>query len=91
MGRSQVLEERGRDALMEDMLRDYREADAAAAEGGCILLALWRRGLLRRIDREKLRQFLGLSADPLALSRRYPMWRVLARSRSRAHRRAPVT
>jgi len=42
-----------------------------------ILLALWRRGLLRRIDPEKLRQFLGFSTDPLALSRRYPMWRVL--------------
>ena len=43
-----------------------------------ILLALWRRGLLRRLDGEKVRQFLGMSRDPLALSRRYPMWRVLA-------------
>jgi hypothetical protein len=42
-----------------------------------ILLALWRRGLLGRIDGEKLRQFLGISPDRLALSRRYPMWRVL--------------
>ena len=42
-----------------------------------ILLALWRRGLLRRADREKLRHFVGLSPDPLALSRRYPMWRIL--------------
>jgi len=42
-----------------------------------ILLALWRRGLLGRIDREKLRQFTGFSRDRLALSRRYPMWRVL--------------
>ncbi len=42
-----------------------------------ILLALWRRGLLRRIDAEKLRQFVGTSPDPLALSRRYPMWRTL--------------
>ena len=42
-----------------------------------ILLALWRRGLLRRIDREKLAQFLGVSRDRLALSRRYPMWRTL--------------
>jgi len=42
-----------------------------------ILVALWRRGLLGRIDGEKLRQFLGLSADRLALSRRYPMWRIL--------------
>ena len=33
MGRSKTLQERGRDALMDDMLRDYREADAAAAEG----------------------------------------------------------
>jgi hypothetical protein len=42
-----------------------------------ILLALWRRGLVGRIDREKLRQFVGVSADRLALSRRYPMWRTL--------------
>jgi hypothetical protein len=42
-----------------------------------ILLALWRRGLLGRADREKLRFFLGLDADPLALSRRFPMWRIL--------------
>jgi len=42
-----------------------------------ILLALWRRGLLRRVDGEKLRHFLGRHRDPLALSRRYPMWRIL--------------
>jgi hypothetical protein len=42
-----------------------------------ILVALWRRGLLGRIDGEKLRQFLGWSPDRLALSRRYPMWRAL--------------
>ena len=42
-----------------------------------IFLELWRRGLLRRIDGEKLRQFLGLSPDRLALSRRYPMWLAL--------------
>jgi hypothetical protein len=42
-----------------------------------ILLALWRRGLLGRADREKLRHFLGLGRDGLALSRRYPMWRIL--------------
>jgi len=42
-----------------------------------ILVALWRRGLLRRADREKLRHFLGLVGDPLALSRQYPMWRIL--------------
>ena len=33
MERSKVLQERGREALMDDMLRDYREADVAAAEG----------------------------------------------------------
>ena len=42
-----------------------------------IFLELWRRGLLRRIDGEKLRQFLGVASDRLALSRRYPMWWVL--------------
>ena len=42
-----------------------------------ILVALWRRGLLARIDAEKLRQFLGISRDRLALSRRYPTWWVL--------------
>jgi hypothetical protein len=42
-----------------------------------ILVALWRRGLLRRADREKLGWFLGFAADPLTLSRRYPMWRIL--------------
>ena len=42
-----------------------------------ILLALWRRGLLRRVDGEKLRYFLGRDRDRLALSRRYPMWRIL--------------
>ena len=42
-----------------------------------ILLALWRQGLLARADGEKLRHFLGLGRDPLILSRRYPMWRIL--------------
>jgi hypothetical protein len=42
-----------------------------------ILLALWRRGLLDRIDREKLDLFLGRAHDPLHLSRRYPPWRRL--------------
>jgi hypothetical protein len=42
-----------------------------------IFFALWRRGLVRRIDRDKLRQFVGLSRDRLALSRRYPLWWVL--------------
>lgn len=46
-----------------------------------ILLALWRRGLFRRADREKLRHFLGVVRDPLALSRRYPMWRILSLGR----------
>ena len=46
-----------------------------------ILLALWRRGLLRRADAEKLRHFLGLVPDSLALSRRYPMWRILSVAR----------
>ena len=46
-----------------------------------ILLTLWRRGLLGRIDREKLVHFLGFSEDALALSRQYPMWRILSWSR----------
>ena len=46
-----------------------------------ILLALWRRGLLRRADREKTRHFLGLVGDPLSLSRQYPMWRILGLTR----------
>jgi len=47
-----------------------------------ILLALWRRGLLRRLDGEKLRYFLGLGRDPLLLSRRYPLWRRLVAPRA---------
>jgi hypothetical protein len=42
-----------------------------------ILIALWRRGLLGHVDREKLRFFLGRDPDPLVLSRRYPLWRIL--------------
>ncbi|MFN8545661.1 MAG: hypothetical protein U0807_15860 [Candidatus Binatia bacterium] len=42
-----------------------------------IVLALWRRGLLGRLDREKAAFILGLDRDPLTLSRRYPMWRML--------------
>ena len=42
-----------------------------------ILLALWRRGLLARVGREKLDFFLGRAPDPLQLSRRYPLWRRL--------------
>jgi hypothetical protein len=33
MARSRVLAERGRDALMADMLHEYRDDEAAAAEG----------------------------------------------------------
>jgi len=33
MARSRVLEERGRDALMDDMQREYTEAETAASEG----------------------------------------------------------
>ena len=46
-----------------------------------ILWALWRRGLLRRADREKIELFLGRAADPLLLSRRYPLWRSLGIAR----------
>jgi hypothetical protein len=46
-----------------------------------IVVALWRRGLLRRLDRDKLRHFLGVDPDPLSLSRRYPMWRILGPAR----------
>jgi hypothetical protein len=46
-----------------------------------IFLALWRRGLLRRADREKLGHFFGRAPDPLTLSRRYPMWRILSLTR----------
>jgi hypothetical protein len=42
-----------------------------------ILWALWRRGLLRRADREKIGLFLGWTPDPLQLSKRYPLWRSL--------------
>ena len=42
-----------------------------------ILVALLRRGMLRRLDAEKLRFFLGLTPNPLYLSRRYPLYRRL--------------
>jgi hypothetical protein len=42
-----------------------------------IFWALWRRKLVRRADGEKLRVFFGAVSDPLALSRRYPLWRIL--------------
>lgn len=47
-----------------------------------ILLALWRRGLLGRVDGEKLRYLLARGADPLLLSRRYPLWRRLVTLRA---------
>jgi len=40
-----------------------------------ILYALWRQGLLGRLDVEKLRFFLGLTPDSLLLSRRRPLLR----------------
>ena len=42
-----------------------------------ILVALARHGLFRSLDVEKLRFFLGLTASPLYLSRRYPLYRRL--------------
>ncbi len=42
-----------------------------------ILFLLWRRGLLRRLEGEKVRFALGWAPDPLTLSRRYPVWRIL--------------
>jgi len=42
-----------------------------------ILVTLLRRGLLRRLDGEKLRFFLGLTPNPLYLSRRWPLYRRL--------------
>ena len=42
-----------------------------------ILVVLWHRGLFRRVDGEKFRYVLGLNPDRLALSRRYPLWRIL--------------
>jgi hypothetical protein len=42
-----------------------------------IFVELMRRGLLRSLDREKLRFFLGLTSSPLYLSRRRPLvWRL---------------
>jgi len=43
-----------------------------------ILLLLLRRGLLRQLDGEKLRFFLGWTASPLYLSRRFPLYRRLS-------------
>ena len=38
-----------------------------------ILWYLWRAGLTRRLDREKLLFFFGLTPNPLFLSRRWPL------------------
>lgn len=38
-----------------------------------ILYYMWRFGLLGRTDTEKLRFFVGATADPLYLSRRWPL------------------
>ena len=40
-----------------------------------ILYRLWREGLFRRIDREKILFFLGMTPTPLLLSRREPLIR----------------
>jgi len=40
-----------------------------------ILVELIRRGALRALDMEKLRFFLGRTANPLFLSRRFPLYR----------------
>jgi len=42
-----------------------------------ILFVLLRRGLLRDLDAEKLRYFLGRTTNPLFLSRRFPPYRRL--------------
>ena len=40
-----------------------------------ILYRLWKEGLFRRIDREKILFFLGMTPTPLLLSRREPLIR----------------
>ena len=40
-----------------------------------ILYEAWKQGLLRRLDREKLLFALGLTPNPLLLSRRKPLLR----------------
>ncbi len=42
-----------------------------------ILLYLLRGGLWRTLDMEKIRYFLGATASPLYLSRRFPLYRRL--------------
>ncbi len=34
---------------------------------------LWKEGLLRRVDREKVLFFLGIGGGPMSLSRRWPL------------------
>ncbi len=46
-----------------------------------ILVELLRSGLARRLDREKLRYFLGWTDEPLFLSRRFPLYRRLGLAR----------
>jgi len=57
-----------------------KRASSSTGRDGCtdvILVQLLRRGLLRRLDAEKLRFFFGLTASPLYLSRRFPLYRRL--------------
>jgi hypothetical protein len=42
-----------------------------------ILYFVWRRGLLRRLDREKALFAIGWTREPLALSRRRPLLRAI--------------
>lgn len=42
-----------------------------------ILYEIWARRLWRRLSPQKLRFIFGWHADPLALSRRYPVYRCL--------------
>jgi len=43
-----------------------------------ILLVLWRRGLWRTLDGEKMRYFFGRTTHPLFRSRRHPPYRRLS-------------
>jgi hypothetical protein len=52
-----------------------------------ILFVLLRRGLLGKLDGEKLRYFLGWTAHPLFLSRRFPLYRRLSLMRMLLSRR----
>jgi hypothetical protein len=46
-----------------------------------ILIALLRQRLVGKLDGEKLRYFLGWTANPLFLSRRFPLYRRLSLTR----------